>query len=64
MSVYRAYIVGRHSQFIQAVEIDCADDQAAVESAKQLAVKHDVELWKQDQAVARFDVRSKNIIRK
>jgi hypothetical protein len=64
MSIYRAYIVERHSQFIQAVEIDCADDQAAVESAKQLAVKHDVELWKQDQAVARFDVRSKNIIRK
>jgi hypothetical protein len=64
MSIYRAYIVGRHSQFIGAVELDCVDDRAAIEAAKRLSCDHDVELWQMDRAVARFDVASNKILRK
>jgi hypothetical protein len=62
MAIYRAYIVGQHSQFIRAVEMDCDNDSAAIESAKHLIGGHDVELWQMDRAVARFDSVSKQII--
>jgi hypothetical protein len=64
MPVYRAYIVGQHGLFIRAVEMDCVDDDAAIESAKQLVDSHDVELWQMDRPIARFDVASNKIIRK
>ena len=64
MPVYRAYIVGLHGQSIRAVEIDCVDDDAAIERAKQLSDGHDVELWQMDRPIARFEVASKKIIRK
>jgi hypothetical protein len=44
MPYYRAYIIGRDGHFAKAVELDCADDEAATESAKQLVNGHDVEL--------------------
>jgi hypothetical protein len=40
----RAYIIGEDGHFIEAANLDCADDAAAVESAKQLANSHDVEI--------------------
>jgi hypothetical protein len=64
VSVYHAYIVGRHGLSIRAIEIDCADDEAAIESAKQLVDSHDVELWQMDRPVARFDVASHEIVRR
>ena len=64
MPIYRAYIVGQHGLFIRAVEMDCVDDDAAIESTKQLVDSHDVELWKGDRPVARFDVASSKIERK
>ena len=36
MSYYRAYIVGEDGHFIDALNLDCADDGAAIESAKQI----------------------------
>ncbi len=63
-STYRAYIVGRHSQCIQAVQMDCADDEAAIESAWRLVNGRDVELWQMGRPIARFDVASNTIIRK
>ena len=36
MSYYRAYIVGEDGDFIEALNLDCADDGAAIESAKQI----------------------------
>ncbi|WP_315835973.1 hypothetical protein [Bradyrhizobium prioriisuperbiae] len=64
MTVYRAYIVGRHDQFIGVVQMDCADDDSAVTSASRLVDSHDVELWQMDRPVARFDAPSKQIRRK
>ena len=64
VSIYHAYIVGRHGLFIRAIEIDCADDDAAIESAKQLVDSHDVELWQMDRPVARLGARSKQVGRR
>ena len=46
MAHYRAYILNRENRIMEAVDLDCADDAAATESAKQLDDGHDVELWK------------------
>ena len=60
MPDYRAYIIGRDGHFEKAVALDCADDSAAIESAKQLIDGHDVELWQRDRRIARFDTRPKD----
>jgi hypothetical protein len=57
MPHYRAYIIGRDSHFDKAVELDCANDKAAMESAKQFVDGHDVELWQRDRKVAKFDAK-------
>jgi hypothetical protein len=36
MTYYRAYIIGQDGHFKEAINLDCADDTTAVESAKQL----------------------------
>jgi hypothetical protein len=54
MPYYRAYIIGQDGQFIEAINLDCADDAAAVESAKQIVNGHDVEVWQQDRMVTRL----------
>jgi hypothetical protein len=51
MSQYRAYIVGVDGQFIRAIELNCSNDDAAKEYAKQLACDHDVELWQGDRRI-------------
>jgi hypothetical protein len=55
MSEYRVYIIGSDGHFIRAIQLDCADDKAAIESAKQLVNGHDVELWQLDRKVAKFE---------
>jgi hypothetical protein len=45
MPEYRAYVVGSDGHFINAFELECADDTEAVERAKQLVNGHDIELW-------------------
>ena len=42
MSHYRAYIIGQDGHFIKSVILDCDNDDAAIESAKQLVDGHDV----------------------
>lgn len=59
MSEYRAYIIGSDSHFQKAVPLDCTDDEAAKEQAKQLVKYHDVELWQRDQEVAKFEHKLK-----
>jgi hypothetical protein len=49
--------MGRDGHFLQAVELDCADDKAAMESAKQFVDGHDVELWQRDRRIAKFDAK-------
>lgn len=64
MTTYRAYIVGLHSRSIGVVNMDCADDDAAITSASRLVDSHDVELWQLDRPVARFDHESRQVFRK
>jgi hypothetical protein len=45
MPGYRAYVVGSDGHFINAFELECADDTEAMERAKQLVDGHDIELW-------------------
>jgi hypothetical protein len=54
MAHYRAYILNREGRIMEAVNLDCADDVAATESAKRLDDGHDVELWKDTRVVSRL----------
>jgi hypothetical protein len=57
MSEYRVYVIGVDGHFIKAVLLDCADDKAAIESARQLIDGHDLELWQMDRQVAKFECK-------
>jgi hypothetical protein len=54
MADYRVYVVGIDGRFINAVQLDCANDNAAIESAKQFIDDHDVELWSGDRFIIRL----------
>jgi hypothetical protein len=45
MAEYRAYILASDRRIMEAVDLDCPDDEAAKQSAQQLVDDHDVELW-------------------
>jgi hypothetical protein len=51
VSYYRAYIVDQDDRFVDAIDLDCADDGAAIESARQLVDGHDIELWQEKRLV-------------
>jgi hypothetical protein len=55
MQHYRVYIMGWDGHILSAVDLFCADDDAAKERAKQLVDGHDVELWQLDRKVAAFE---------
>jgi hypothetical protein len=57
MSHYRAYIVGWDGHFHNVVVLDCADDKAAMESAKQFVNGYDVELWQRDRRIAKLEAK-------
>jgi hypothetical protein len=59
MSGYRVYVVGIDGRFLRSIQVDCLDDKAAIESAKQFIDGHD-ELWQRDRLIARFDRQPKN----
>ena len=44
MAEYRAYILASDKRIMEAVDLDCPDDEAAKHSAQQLVDDHDVEL--------------------
>jgi hypothetical protein len=52
---YRIDVVDAHGNFIRSVQIDCTDDKAAIESAKQFIHGHDIELWQRNRLLTRFD---------
>jgi hypothetical protein len=54
MAHYRAYILNREGRIMEAVDLDCADDDDATESAKQLVDGHDVELWRNARVVGKL----------
>jgi hypothetical protein len=59
MAEYRVYLIDSDDRFYDVVPLICADDNEAMEKAKQLADGHDVELWQRDRKVARFDHKPK-----
>jgi|ERR1700730_17013360 hypothetical protein len=59
MAEYRIYVIGSHGHFIQVINLDCADDKAAIESAKQFVGDHALELWQGDRHIAKFDPKPK-----
>jgi hypothetical protein len=59
MPEYRVYIVGHDGHFQSSVALDCADDHAATEYAKQLVDGHDIELWQRDRKITTFQRKPK-----
>ena len=54
MPNYRAYLLDDDGHVMSALNLSCPDDDAAADTAKQLADGHDVELWQFDRLVAVF----------
>ena len=61
MRDYNLYIFGRSGHFVREIEMDCADDNAAISMTQQWVDSYDVELWQLDRPVARFDATQKNL---
>jgi hypothetical protein len=55
MTDYRVYVIGSDGHFVSAIQLDCPNDNAAIESAKQFINGHDIELWQHDRIVAKLD---------
>jgi hypothetical protein len=51
---YRAYVIGIDGHFIKSIDLNCADDNAAIESASRLVDGHDMELWQGDRRIMVF----------
>jgi hypothetical protein len=49
--------MGNDGHIANAILLDCVDDNAAIESAKQLVDGRDLELWQRDRLIAKFDRR-------
>ena len=45
MQHYRVYFIAQDGRFIKSIDLSCADDGAAIETAKQLIDGSDLELW-------------------
>jgi hypothetical protein len=54
---YRVYVIGSDGHFMRAIQLDCPDDDAAIESAKQFIAGADIELWQRDRKLAKFDAK-------
>ena len=59
MAEYRAYIMTDDDHIISAIGLECPDDNAAKERAKQFVDGHDVELWQLGRKVATFKHKPK-----
>jgi hypothetical protein len=60
MSDYRVYIIGDDDRIVERIDLNCADDSAAIEFAKQYINGKDIELWQRDRRIAHFDTRPKD----
>jgi hypothetical protein len=52
---YRVYALGEDGHIKGRTEIDCPDDDAALERAKNLVDGHAVELWEGSRCIALID---------
>lgn len=58
MPEYRVHIIGSDGLFHSSTALDCADEDAAIERARHLVDGHDVELWRGDRKIAKFEHRA------
>jgi hypothetical protein len=54
MPGYRIYTVGSDGSFTAGEDIECADDQEAIEKAAQAAKDSSIELWQRDRCVVQL----------
>ena len=54
MAEYQAYILASNGRITRRVDLECDDDEAAKEAAKQLADGCDVELWQGRRKIETF----------
>ena len=54
MPAYRIYTIGRYGHSSSAEDIECADDQEAIQKAQQAVSVCDVELWERRRFIARL----------
>jgi len=59
MTHYRAYLIGRDSHYIKAVDFNCDDDEAAKKRAERMVDGHDVELRQHARRIAKFEGKRK-----
>ena len=55
MGDYRIYILANDDEVTKRVYIECADDDAAIEAARQYIKGRDVEVWQENRRILRFD---------
>jgi hypothetical protein len=55
MPDYRAYFVRADGHFAGVNEIYCANDQEALERARQIADRSDIELWARGRFIAKIE---------
>jgi len=60
MSIYKAYLISPGGHHIKAVDLDCADEDAAKNCAEQLTDFSNVELWEHARRVATFRSKTSN----
>jgi hypothetical protein len=54
---YEAYIIGPDGHITTRIDLHCADEERAKESAQQLVGGQAVELWQQERKIATFAPR-------
>jgi hypothetical protein len=54
MPHYRANIIDSDGQFRNAIHIDFAEDDEAIEGVKRMVLGYDVELWEGNRKIAAF----------
>jgi hypothetical protein len=60
MPEYRVYIVGSDSHFLDAVELTCDDDEAAIKQAATLVDGHDIELRQLHRQIIKINRKQKS----
>jgi len=58
MSYYKAYLIAPDGHHIQAVDLECVDDEAAKIRAEQMTAVSNVELWEHARRIAKFRSKS------
>jgi hypothetical protein len=55
MPIYKAYIIESDGRFRNSIDLDLADDDSAIESAKRLVMNgYHIELWERNRKIATF----------